>query len=143
MANPPSEDIKDILVGAGIGTFAGTSGWGIYISREPETPDTVVTIYDTGGDPPSPKFLLDFPTVQVRIRGARQDYKNAFVKAQSVKDALLGVGQTTVNGTLYVGITQIGDINFIAYDDSERPIFTTNWQIIREPTTGTHRTTIA
>ena len=136
----PSVDIKDILVAAGIGTFAGTSGWGIYVSQEPKNPDSVITIYDSGGVAPNPKWLFDEPTVQIRIRGSEMAYVAAYAKAQAIKDALLGLTPQTVSGTYYVGVQMVGDINHIGYDDKSRPLFTTNWRIFREPASGTYRT---
>ena len=137
-----SEDIKDVLVTAVIGTFAGTSGWSIYIGEMPDIPDTVVCLYDRGGDDSNPKWLVDTPTLQVRVRGAVDDYTGGFTKVQAVKDALLGYGSHTVNGTVYVGIWLVGDINFVTRDDKRRPIFTLNFRIVREPASGTYRTAL-
>jgi len=138
--NPASEDLKDILVTAGIGTYAATSGWAIYVSKEPKSPDTVVTLYDYSGADPSPKFLRDNPNVQVRVRGAKEAYKAGWTKAQAVKDALLGLPGQTINATKYVGVWMQSDINFINYDDNNRPLFTLNFRITREPASGAYRT---
>jgi len=143
MANAPSQDLKDILVTAGLGTFAhGTedSTWGIYISKEPDEPNKIITLYDKGGSSPNPKWILDEPTVRIRVRGAKMGYQDAWTKIEAVKDALLGITPQTVNGTYYTGILMIGDITFIHYDDNNRPIFTSTWQVIREPATSTYRT---
>ena len=69
-------DIKDMLSTAGVGTFAATlsSTWGIYISKEPMSPNQTITIYPTGGLAPNPKWLLDELSAQVRIRGDVNDY---------------------------------------------------------------------
>ena len=50
--NPVSKDIMDLLVTEGLGQDAGTADWGIYRSEEPDTPNKVITIYDTGGPEP-------------------------------------------------------------------------------------------
>ncbi len=136
----PCIDIKDMLVSAGIGTFKAASGWGIYVSEEPTAPDTVVTVYDTGGQDSEPNILLDYPSVMVRVRGAPGDYAAAWSKAQAVKDALLGKSAATVNSTRYVGIWMKGDINYLGRDESRRPQFTLNFAITREPASGTYRT---
>lgn len=142
MSNPPSEDIKDILVTAGLGTFEATSGWSINIAKEPNSPNQAITLYDKGGASPNPKFLLDEPTVRIRVRGRPGRYKGAHIKATAIKDALLGYTPQTVNGTAYCGIMMLGDINFIGFDDLIRPLFTTTWRVIREPSSGTYRTAI-
>jgi len=133
--NSPAVDIKDILVGAGIGVF-GTS---LFVGREPVAPDTCVTVYDAGGQDPLPSDLTDFPAIQVRVRGLINDYEGAMTKAQAVKDALLGLPETTVGTTRYVGITMRGEINFMGYDEANRPSFTLNFQVTREPSAGTNR----
>jgi len=142
----PSADIKDLLVTAGVGTFAlGTStDWSINISQEPPfptVPHTAITIYDTGGFAPNARFLLEEPTVQVRIRGNPNDYQAAYLKAQAVKDALLGRPGSTLNGNKYVGIWQDSDIISLGNDDNDRPILVANFKIVREPpaSTSSHR----
>jgi hypothetical protein len=138
----PSVDIKDVLVTASVGTFASTSGWSIRISKEPTSPDSTITVYDTGGFEPSAKWLLDFPTVQVRVRGDKLDYVAAYAKIQAVKDALLGLPRQTVNGTVYVGVWQEGDIFSLGYDDTDRPLLISNFRIAREPASGTNRASL-
>lgn len=140
MSSDPSEDIKDLLVAAGVGIFAAETGWSINISKEPTKPDTAITIYPTGGTDPNPKFILDHPSVQVRVRGGIKDYNAGYAKAQAIKDALLGLPSQTVDGTVIVGVWMISDIAFLRYDDNDRPLFTTNWRLDREPATGTNRT---
>lgn len=142
MANSPAEDLKDLLVTAGIGTFAGTSTWGIYVSKEPDEPHGVVTLYDKGGVSSNPKWILDEPTVRVRIRGDIMKYRTTWTKAEAVKNALLGITPQTVNGTKYIGIVQLGDIIFLGYDDNNRPVFTTTWRVIREVADSTYRTAL-
>lgn len=139
MPSPTAVDIKDILVTAGVAVFASPTGWALAVSREPTTPNQVITVYDSGGTDPNPKFLLDHPAVQVRIRGNVNDYLGTYSKAQQVKDTLLGLQRQTVNTTVYVGIWQIGDIQNLGFDDSNRPILVTNWRIAREPVAGDNR----
>ena len=136
----PCIDIKDMLVSASIGVFKAVSGWAIYVAEEPASPDTVVTVYDTGGQDSEPNILLDYPSVMVRVRGAPGDYAAAWSKAQAVKDALLGKSAATVNSTRYVGIWIRGDINYLGRDDNRRPQFSLNFAIARELASGTNRT---
>ncbi len=138
----PSVDFKDLLSTAGVGTWQATTGWALAVSREPATPDQVVTIYDTGGQDPNAKWLLDNPTVQVRVRGSPNDYPATYAKAIAVKDALLGLTPQTLDSIDYVGVWMVGDVIFIGYDELQRPRFTTNWQITREPASGTYRTAL-
>lgn len=143
MSNP-SEGVKDLLVAGSVGAFGPGSGWRIFIAKEPTSPDTVVTVYDTGGLTPNPKWLLDFPSVQVRVRGAKGEYAAARVKAVEAKDVLLGIAAQTINGDGWRGINLVGDLVHIGFDQGERPMFTMNFALIIEPAASgqTNRTAI-
>ena len=132
--------IKDILETAAVGVFGATTGWGIYIHREPESPpDSTITIYETGGEDPNPKWLLDFPSVQVRVRGDKGGYVAAKAKATEILDALLGWPSQVLNGDTWVAVNQIGGINPIGDDDNDRPLFSLNYGLIIQPATGGNR----
>lgn len=128
--NAPSIDIKDYLVSAGIGSFAATDGWAIYVSREPVSPDTCITLYDTGGFEPHYGGYAENPTVQIRVRGAPNGYPAAYNKINEIKKLLLS-GSFVVNNTKYLAWLA-GDIVLIGYDESSRPIFTLNLRLTRE-----------
>lgn len=135
----PAEGIKDLLVTAAVGTFNATTGWSIRIAKEQDKPDTHITCYSSGGLASNPKWLLDFPSVQVRVRGAASGYVAARTKMQSVKDTLLGIASQTLNGDRWVAINSIGDINNLGFDDNNRPIFSINFALIIEPVSGDNR----
>ncbi len=125
--NSPSEDIKDILEQSSVGTLATD----LFISKEPDSPDACVTIFDTSGQDPATWANLDYPSVQVKVRGERYEYLNAWAKGKEVKDALHGLTNETWNGTRYIQIVQEGDIFFLGYDGKQRPLLTLNFSIQR------------
>ncbi len=133
--NPPSSDIATFLAAQG----AGTIGTDIFVGMEPSEPDATITVYDTGGIAPNPKFLRDEPQVQVRIRGAVNDYQNAWIKAQETKDILLGAQPQILNGTDYVLFVQIGEMIALGRDENNRPLIVSNWQLVREMASGGNR----
>ena len=137
--NSPADDLADYLVTQGAGALGSATGWSMAVSFEADTPNTHITLYDIGGPPPNAHWLLDFPKVQVRVSGAVGGYSAAWTKIQEIKDILLGLTQTTLGGTLYVGVSLVGEVNFIAYDEPGRPLLTANFQIIREPSDTTNR----
>lgn len=141
-ANSPSEDLKDKLVAQGVGTFAASSGWSISIGHEYADPHTTITLYDTSGGEPNPKHLLDEPNVQVRVRADPGDQPGAYAKAREVMNTLLGLPQETINGTVYVGIWALNDPYLLGYDDNQRPLYTVNFRLVREPSSGDHRTSL-
>ncbi len=135
----PSEGIKDLLVNAGVAVFASPTGWSLSVSKQTEIPHELVTVYDSGGSAPNPRWLVDFPSVQVRVRGAPNAYQSARSKCDEVKNALLGLDSQDINGDRWISIAMGSDITFIGYDDRDRPNFTLNFNLIIEPATGTHR----
>lgn len=139
MTNTAAEDLKDELEAAGVGTFAAETGWSLRVGKEPAKPNRTVTLYDTGGPEPNPKFLLEEPRVLARVRGEPDDYPGASAKALEVRDALLGSPRKTINGTVYVGIWADSDPSLLEYDEESRPIFVVNFRTVREPASGTHR----
>lgn len=128
--------VKDLLVAANIGAFAAASGWSINISKEPISPNTTITIFNTAGRPPNPKWLLDYPSLNIRVRGSKGGYVNAEDKAKEVKDVLLGFDSQDINGDRWVSVTMPGDLIFIGYDENERPMFSLNFRLIVEPATS-------
>jgi hypothetical protein len=138
MANSPATDIATLLANDG----HGTKGEDLFVSREPDTNSTLTTtVYDTGGERAAePKWALDYPTVQVRVRGVRRDYDGAWGQAEAVKQSLHSRPTETVSSVAYYGIWTVGDIIFLTYDDSECPVVVVNFRMIREHTTTTgHR----
>lgn len=129
----PTVGIKDLLVAAGNGVHNASSGWSIHIGREPTKPHSTITIYDSGGETPNPAWLLDFPSVQVRVRGDPGGYVAAQQKMTDCKNTLLGLPSQDLNGDRWVSVRQIGGINLIGYDESNRPMFTMNISLIIEP----------
>jgi hypothetical protein len=143
--NNPATAIKDLLETANVGEFAATTGWGLFVGKMPTTPDTVIACIVSGGQPSNPKYLIDYPSVQVIIRGARNNgYEDAYNKATAVKDALLGLPSQVIEGDNWVAINQIGDIATLGFDANNCPMFSVNFALIIEPasTTGTNRVTL-
>lgn len=125
---PISAGAKSVLA-----THVTGSGWTIEIGVLTAQPDRVMMISDTGGEPSNPKFLLDFPTLQILVRGNASGYLEAWAECKAVKDIMLGFSSASVNGDRWVAVNLISDIAFIGRDDNQRPQFTVNFQLIVEP----------
>jgi hypothetical protein len=121
------------LVGAGIGTADALSGWSIHIGKMPAGPDSCISIMHAPGQSPDPKWLLDFPAFQIRVRGPVGKYQDAELKAQHIKDFLLGFTSADVDGHRWVSITMPSDIAYIGNDENDRPHLVVNLQMIVEP----------
>lgn len=126
---PMSVGVRDLLA-----AHVATSGWVSEIGAFPDDPDEVIMISDTGGVDPNPKYQLDFPTVQVMVRGKVSGYLDTWREGKAVKDILLGIAAQVINLDRWDGITMNGDgPAFIGRDESMRPLFTLNFAIILEP----------
>ncbi len=109
------------------------SGWKTEIGAMPDKPNKLININDTGGLTPNPKWLLDYPNIQVLVRGETNGYLGTFREAKAVKDILLGAPSQDLNSDRWVSITQNGDLMFIGRDESDRPVFSINFALIIEP----------
>ena len=126
---PPAEYVKDLLA-----AHVAISLWQIEVGAMPDSPNKIIMITDTVGIESNPKYLLDFPTVQVLVRGNTSGYLDTYREAKAVKDIILGVTPfTTGDGDRIVSITQNGDIGFIGRDENMRPLWTGNYALIIEP----------
>ena len=128
MQQPISEGIRTLLT-----THVGVSGWVLYSGIMPETPDRAITVTDTGGTEPNPKWLLDFPAAQIMVRGNVGDYVAVFTEANTIKNILLGLDSQDVGGDRWVSVLVGSDVTFIGFDDNQRPRWVLNLRFIIEP----------
>lgn len=92
------EDIRNYLIAQNI--VEGATGWECKLGDEPETPDEVVTIFDSAGLPPIMAFgteAADVPRAryQIRVRGAAFDYATPRAKIGEIMTALQKTNVTT------------------------------------------------
>lgn len=125
-ANPPSVDIKDIIVSVTSLVF----GTDIFISTMPGEPDNCVCLYDTGGFSQE-QYGYEKPTIQIRVRN--KSYLNGYNQARDLK-YLISTGDynnSDINGTRYILIKNSSDILYLGKDENNRFQFTINFQIHR------------
>jgi hypothetical protein len=134
-------DSPAVLLGGRIPTTIvdGTTGWPLKFGKLPADIDKVVALYDTPGQSPNPRWRLDYPGVQALVRSTAHDYAGGYTKVREVRDALLGLDSVTVGSERIVSVTCLGDINYIGPDENSRPIFSVNFRMIIEPSSGTNR----
>jgi len=132
--NPVTVDIKDKLVAAGQGTFAATTGWGIYLAHEPITPNTTITIYERGGTTQyfqnRSKSPLRIDSFQVRVRGV--GYIASYNKAKSVQDTLTGLSGFRIGDVRYSLVANETEILLFDMDERDRYIWIANYNAFRQ-----------
>lgn len=135
MSTGPAEGIAHFISQASppFAIIGGTADWAIYVGKMIDKPDRQICCYDIAGQPPNPKFLLDYPVVQIVIRGAPQDYAAVRLMAQNVQDVLLGQFPRAYNSDSWDAITVLSPLHLMGVDENDRPSFSTNFRAIIEP----------
>lgn len=128
--NPPSIDIKDMLVAETNLQFEFAVN--LFIGREPAKPDHCVTIFDTMGA--NPDLTLDQlsiyrPSVQIRVRDT--SYQAGWELIQAISNTLHARAQEVWNGTLYSIIYISSGPAMLYWDDDNRVHFIVNFDIQR------------
>lgn len=122
----PANEIAIWLEAEGLGTISAASGWAISTAISPETPDDVITVYDTGGTAPDNDTQDVFnPTIQVRTRST--SYPEGFAKQEAIKAALLARG---VEGTINA-VWMESEPQAIGADDNARFLITSNYKLLK------------
>ena len=135
LTHSPSSIIRQLLVDKSLGVLPSADGdWPIFITQEPDTPDSVITLRETtsrlsGRSMPSGQVIEHYG-IQIRVRDA--NHQDGFDKAEAIMIALdedVLRETVTVDGTDYAiqsvsrstGIVPLGK-----EPTSNRDIFTIN-----------------
>ena len=145
LSDSPGAVVRKLLVDLSLGvepTSAGTE-WQVFHAREPNKPDSVITVYDTEGRRQGRSMVsgeaLEHFGVQVRVRDA--NHADGFTKSRAIAVALdESVNQTsvTVGSNVYMvyAITRTsGPLSIGKEPDSKRNIFTINALVALRQTT--------
>jgi hypothetical protein len=128
--NSASQDIATMLSTGGLGLTLATN---LFIAKEPTKPLNTVAVYDGAGSPVGLTFTKGenyfYDAVQIRVRNV--DYQVGYALALSIVTLLHGVGQITVNGTLYSAIYCSNSPAMLGWDDNGRCIFVSNFEVQR------------
>jgi len=127
--NSAAADVMSYLSDNAVGTIGATSGWSLNTSKEPATPDSTVTLYDTGGFAADYDVNLYQPTIQIRVRG--HNYQTVYAKADEIEALLIGPKSFTKN-SFYVGAWNPGGFESLGYDENDRAIIVMNINLMRE-----------
>jgi hypothetical protein len=126
----PAAGIIEILVDKGEGALAPTTdSWPIYEGQFPETTQQCLMVKDTGGRPPEVKVAIDYPSVQILVRGGQEDYMAVREKAQDVFVALHAIDSSPTpypELTSCLGLAPV----FLGYDANKRPVWAVNFNCI-------------
>lgn len=132
------EEVAARLISQGVGVVGTTAPWVVFKGWEPETPDQVLTLYETGGLPNQPRDdaltgALDQPSFQLRIRGGQTStgYPAARTKLAAARTALEGMSPGTFSGRYYCQVTANSEPISLGHDESHRPRLVLNFTALR------------
>lgn len=118
------------------------TGWAVQVGRIQSEPDKVVAFRDIAGRDPEAVVPVDYPSVQVIVRGSGSvgSYEETFAMAKKVRDALHVIPTAPTAFPELTSCLQKGGIIPLGNDDQDRPTFSINfWLILTLDGTGTYR----
>ena len=119
------DDLATALDSASV--TGGATGWATTKAFMPDSPDKVVHLTESGGNPSEQgETGYDFPSFQAVVRSTQFDYEGARSKADAVVSAL---NNTQTGSTVYV-YTRHAPLP-IGYDQNNRPMISLNFDCMK------------
>lgn len=120
--------------------FGGDTGWDGKIGELGDNAPCLA-VYDSGGRAGEVLIPIEYPTIQVMVRGAAGTggYAAAYDKAEKIHAYLQGIPQNPTEMARLTSCVAIGFITWLGRDESDRPQFSLNFQLITEPVTAGNR----
>lgn len=117
-----------------VGTADLILGSNLFLSNLPDSPDTCVTIYHTGGTNLGETFgdgkpLMEEATVQVVARA--DSFSTAEALARDIYGLLAALIQESINGVLYHRVAPRQAPFPLERDDQNRMLFVCNYDVTR------------
>jgi hypothetical protein len=132
-------DVAAELATLGKGTAAATSGWGIFVGREPDRDavPTTITCFDIGAGKTDTSqnrsIAIYYPQVQIRVRDLT--YEGAFAKLMDCVTSLRGVAlPLLMTGARYFNFQLTSGPMFLGRDQRDRYIHVATITVTREAT---------
>lgn len=114
------------------GLVEGGTGWAIKVNEMPSAPNQVIMIRDTGGIAGEVKVAINYPSVQILVRGnaGGDNYAVAFDKAKELWNALVAIPSRPTAWPYLTSVTPKGEIQSLGQSDNNRPTVSFNLQLI-------------
>lgn len=116
---------SDTTISSAFGTTI-TSGANLYISYEPTSPDSCLTIYPYGGTRPALGSKYKYNS-SVQVRSRSNSFATAYNTAQAIIDQMHYNGDIVTHGVV---LSLQSQPQFLLRDDSRRSILVSNFQIL-------------
>ena len=135
----PAEGLKAVVEAASL--IGGVSGWAGKIGGlSGDLP--CAAFIDSGGRAGEVLIPIEYPTVQILVRGSagQGGYTASYDKAEGIHAFLQGIPQNPPQFLRLTSCVAIGFVNWLGRDESDRPQWSLNFQLITEPVTAGNRT---
>lgn len=130
--------IADALVAAGLAQDVDASkDWQIRVGYLQAAPNRSICVYPAGGRPPESGPAVDYPNIQVRVRGEANDY-DAVQKKELAIYLFLHAGNAPIqfgSDWVYCYAMQSEAIP-LGQDENRRPSLVRNYRIMKERPTS-------
>ena len=113
-----------------------SSGYALRRGVMPASPDQVIVLGETGGAGPEIAFdggVVEQPGLQIRVRGAADDYESPRNAIEVLHQAIVGWGAFTSAGVRYLGLTALQSPFPLRRDENNRQEFSANYLVQKEP----------
>ena len=119
MTTSPAQDIQEYLSANGYGTI----GVDLFRHKIPGTKQGIA-IRSTGGFDPdktlSKSESISRPTIQIFVRGAKNNFDDAFSKIQDIADFLDQLHEININSKRYISIMKMIEVLVLGENTSEK-----------------------
>lgn len=110
----------------------GTQGTDLFINTMPDNTALVTTLSEYEGsfnETFGSGMAISVPSLQVRVRGAAEDYATPRARIRAIQDLLLAVTNTTINGTTFLRIRPQSTVLNLGQDERLRWEFSLNFEV--------------
>lgn len=127
------DDIEAAIVTAGLGqNSADATDWFIFKGYMQEAPDRAICLYVAGGLEPLAGQPVDYPTVQIRVRGGVDDYDATQQKEDAIFKLLHDCNASVMIGSVYVYLIAMQSTPIpMGQDTNRRPALIRNYRIMK------------
>jgi hypothetical protein len=137
MAKSPANTIANFLATNSFGSLTSSvSAWRITVGRQMDKPDSQITVYDTGGTAANPAYRINYPALQIRVRGDVDNYAAAWSKLNDIREFLVGMDPVVLEGDNWDGIIAQNEIVSLGSDLKSRPELVLSLNCFVEPAAG-------
>jgi hypothetical protein len=97
--------------------------------QPPIVADRAICLYDTPGEAPEEKWLIDYPSFQVRVRGQPNDYPTVRAKVQAIFNALHAQEMNIGTAYVFVYAKNSGPLS-LGNDERRRVALVQNYRVM-------------